>query len=147
MPMNRKSSEVPASKRALLRFALAAVGYFIAFAHLATLAHLTFVAHTTCAEHGTFAHLQSASGSRPAPGANEAVQAGESLTSDDHDHCLAGIARLGEAQVAAAAPSAVVGGEPAPAGPVLAVAPAPVRGALPAPIDILLLSPKMSPPL
>jgi hypothetical protein len=147
MPMHRIRRKATARRPAFLRFALAFAAFLTAFNYLSALAHLTFVAHTTCAEHSALAHIPNASSAAAEVGPNTVAPSGGSLAADEHDHCIAGVARPGEAEVAAAALSAVVCADPPVVAPLVLQKPCPVRAAPAPPIDILFLSPKSSPPL
>lgn len=169
--MSRRRPSLPAFQRGLLRFALAFVAIFITAGYLASIAHMTFVAHAACAEHGELVHvrlgapadpahrhaddLSGDASSSPRPGEatrsvrrdRSTVSEGESIASDEHDHCVVGTARPGDNVVARAALFVVIDEEP-PA-PVAPEAPHPSceRAEPPPQIALLHLSPKISPPV
>lgn len=138
-----------------MRALLAFFASFVAFGYLAAISHMAFVAHAICAEHGELVHVEPAVGSSPEPAGDGSASASAPRAlsldvhpSDDHDHCVLGVAPPGEAAVERGAPrEIVVPPDPietpaleAPSWTPPPVAPAP-------PISILLLSPKSSPPV
>jgi hypothetical protein len=149
--MVRPRKEAPAFCRGFLRFALSLLASFVALSHFAALSHMAFVAHSACAEHGELVHAAGGAGAiAPNSGASspdELTSGVDSVASDDHDHCAAGWARSGDTRMARPAASAVLLEEAKGAASPEAPLPPPVPEGLPAPIDILLLSPKSSPPV
>ena len=173
--MSRRRPSLPAIQRGLLRFALAFVAVFIAAGYLSSIAHMAFVAHAACAAHGKLVHVQLGAAVDPAhrdvdgddpalasdvrssslPGEaprslrrdRSSVHEGDSIASDEHDHCVVGTARPGENVVARAALFVVIDEEPPP--PVAPEAPHPSceRAEPPPQIALLHLSPKISPPV
>jgi hypothetical protein len=146
--MSRARADAPAFGRCFVRFALAFVSLFVAFGYFASLSHMALVAHTACAEHGKLVHVQAGRSVSAAPSADVTVTAPDSVSSEEHEHCVIGIARTGEARVAAPAAGVSSHAEPAVVvAPLAVLSLAPAPATFPAPIEILLLSPKSSPPV
>lgn len=146
----RSRSDVPAFRAGWLRFVLALCTSFVAAGYFAAVSHMAFVAHARCAEHGQLVHAgEGAHG--PAEehaqrAATTSVIDGDALSSDEHDHCVLGVAQPDQGRVGQATFRLVPHDDP----PVVAPLPAPrpARSLVPPapPIAILLLSPKSSPP-
>jgi hypothetical protein len=153
--MLRTRQEAPAFRRGFLRFAhsflVSLLASFVALSHFAALSHMAFVAHASCAEHGELVHAPSGAAAL-APNIDtkspDEVAAGhDSIASDEHDHCAAGWARSGDMRAMRPASCVFLPEEAALIASPQALLPPRVRESFPAPIDILLLSPKSSPPL
>lgn len=126
---------------------------FVALGYLAAISHMAFVAHAVCAEHGELVHVEAAIGPSSDRAGDTSASAPRALSvdvhpSDDHDHCVLGVAPPGEGSVERGAPRVVVlPPDPAETPPIEAPAWSPPPVAPAPPISILLLSPKSSPPV
>jgi hypothetical protein len=111
-----------------------------------SLGHLLLVRHVTCPQHGDVIHLahpiEASTAARDAgqPGSLRTVAASPVAIEGDHDHCL--VCTETNRRFAILAPAAPVLLHVT----VVTSAPPPGRDAVFAPIDLLLLSPKSSPP-
>ena len=119
------------------------VSHILLAVQLFAIGHLFFVRHVTCPEHGDIMHVEPAAGMRVEPAADVPIRpvlaSGESTAGPEHDHCLV----CAEAKQR----GLVAGPTPTCAAPVLVGHSALVVATISfAPIDLLLLSPKNSPP-
>lgn len=150
-PLPRSRRDAPAFRPGWLRFVLALCASFVAAGYFAAISHMTFVVHAWCAEHGSLVHADTDArdhaqvhGERPA---TTSLTAGGAPSSDEHEHCVLGLAQPGEGRVPQAGHRLVPHEDPPePLDPVPAQPPARTPVPPPPPIALLLLSPKSSPP-
>ena len=122
-------------------------GVFLLAVQVLSLGHLLVVHHVTCPEHGEVIHTSHGAATPPGganPGAARAVEhsivASEPSKATDHDHCLACVEANRRALLSG--PDQTFAHQPF----VISVVHA-TETAFTAPIDLILLSPKGSPPL
>jgi hypothetical protein len=120
---------------------------FVLAVQVLSFGHLLLVHHVTCPEHGEVIHTSHSAAALPgranwdtAGAVQHSIAATEPSEGDDHDHCLACVESnrrtvLSEPAQALAHHTFVI-----------SVAGATTRTAFFAPIDLILLSPKSSPP-
>jgi hypothetical protein len=108
--------------------------------------HLLLVRHVTCLQHGDIVHVTRAAGMSPTPATKERVgwlqvrvAASETTLDADHDHCLACVDTDRRSLAIAAGQS--LGDSVVAVGAVCGI-----RTTFFAPVDLILLSPKNSPP-
>lgn len=147
--MIRAGAQTGAFRLRFVRFVLAFFSAFVALGYLAAISHMAFVAHAACAEHGKLVHVQESRGPSALPPRQGAatVTSSDAVGSDEHEHCVIGIARTGDARVDSAAASLVPHEAPATVAPLVVSARSPAEPRLGRPIAILFLSPKSSPPV
>lgn len=148
--MRRRTPQMPAFQRGLLRFAFGLVTSFIAVGYFASLVHMAFVAHTACSEHGGLVHVQDAAPTHgavrdgaPTPFASRS----DALTADEHDHCVLGMANPGEGRVTRTPLVILLHEDPVAASTPTSPHPSCERAEPPPQIALLFLSPKVSPPI
>jgi hypothetical protein len=126
---------------------MSATSYLLLAAHILSLGHLLLVCHVTCPKHGDISHAalphQSLS-ARPildeGSSSGHAVAGAAPHADSGHDHCL--ICTITHERFALLPPAGMRGESIA-----LAVPPVPSSDAGPfAPVDLIVLSPKNSPP-
>jgi hypothetical protein len=122
-------------------------GVFLLAVQVLSLGHLLVVHHVTCPEHGEVIHTSHGAATLPwrddlgtAHAVQHSIAATEPSEGDDHDHCLACVEANRRALLSG--PDQTFAHQPF----VISVVHA-TETAFTAPIDLILLSPKGSPPL